>query len=186
MFLSNSISYFLIGLVALAQAAAAPITQREVAAVPINVGVVFSLTQSTPVNVIHARFTGELGEDDHTTKPTVDPKIDHEVKELFIAYLYSIGMPTSFEIQYEDGSADHAATLSTHNFDFWGENVGDDCKEEQDLKNGKKGCIVGFQVMDGFKPMDTVDAGKEVATVTFDTKTLFTAHYDRQTQALTL
>ncbi|KAJ3998927.1 hypothetical protein F5050DRAFT_1710093 [Lentinula boryana] len=180
MFLSNSISYFLIGLVALAQAAAAPITQREVAAVPIN-------TRSTPVNEIHVRFTGELGEDDHTTKPTVrGTKIDNLVKNLFIAYLHSIGKPTSFEIQYEDGSADHAATLSNHNFDFWGENVGDDCKEEQDLKNGKKGCIVGFQVMDGYQPMDSVDAGKEVATVMFDMKTLFTAHYDRQTQALTL
>ncbi|KAJ3734261.1 hypothetical protein DFJ43DRAFT_1064388, partial [Lentinula guzmanii] len=139
MFLSNSISYFLIGLVALTQAAGAPITQREVAAVPTN-------PQSTPSaesNTIHLRFTGELGEDDHTTKPTVrGTKIDHEVKELFIAYLHSIGMPTSFQIQYEDGSADHAATLSNHNFNFWGENVGDDCKEEQDLKNGKKGCMV--------------------------------------------
>ncbi|KAJ3744336.1 hypothetical protein DFH05DRAFT_1525357 [Lentinula detonsa] len=185
MFLSNSISYFLIGLVALAQAAAAPITQREVAAVPINVGVVFSLVHPAYIRAYTLLTILKLSPDPKYSRE-FDPKINHEVKELFIAYLHSIGMPTSFEIQYEDGSADHAATLSTHNFDFWGENVGDDCKEEQDLKNGKKGCIVGFQVMDGFKPMDTVDAGKEVATVTFDMKTLFTAHYDRQTQALTL
>ncbi|KAJ3801829.1 hypothetical protein GGU11DRAFT_753346 [Lentinula aff. detonsa] len=179
MFLSNSISYFLIGLVALAQAAAAPITQREVAAqVPTNAA-------STPVNVIRVRFTGELGEDDNSTKPTVDPKIDHEVHELFIAYLHSIGIPTSFQIQYENGSKD-PITMFSHNFDFWGENVGDDCKEEQDLKNGKKGCMVAFQVMPGLQAMDTVDLGKEVATVMFDMKTLFTAHYDRQTQALTL
>ncbi|KAJ3744328.1 hypothetical protein DFH05DRAFT_1460442 [Lentinula detonsa] len=170
MFLSKSISYILIGLVALAQAAAAPITQREVAAqVPTNAA-------STPVNVVRVRFTGILGGNEKSTKPTVDTKIIHEVHELFKEYLKSIGITTSFEIQYEDGSQD-PITWFSHDFDFWGENVGKDCKEDQDLRHGKKGCMVAF---------NRASAGKEWATVLFDMKNLFTAHYDRQTQALTL
>ncbi|KAJ3734258.1 hypothetical protein DFJ43DRAFT_1064380 [Lentinula guzmanii] len=174
MFLSNSISYFLIGLVALTwQAAAAPITQREVAAqVPTNAA-------STPVNVIHGRFTGELGGNDQSTKPTVDSKIDHEVHELFKAYLKSIGITTSFEIQYEDGSKD-PITLASHNFDFWGENVGDDCKEEQDLPHGKKGCMVAFNRASAGGHI--IDAGKEWANVIFDEKNLFALHYDIDNQ----
>ncbi|KAJ3998930.1 hypothetical protein F5050DRAFT_1741046 [Lentinula boryana] len=205
MILSQSISYILLGLVALTQTAAGPI----------DVGVVFFLpfvhpayffnavitiraytllnylnflqtrSSSSPLDVIYIHFRGDLGGGvDHTTKGIPRRDIALEIDLIMKAYRNSIGITTPFRFEYQNSYNGHISR-NEHDFDFWGERVGEDCEEEDPMKI-KNRCMVVFHYTEA-EPTDDrkVDAGKDLATVFFDTKNLFTVHYDIRHQVLT-
>ncbi|KAJ3991556.1 hypothetical protein F5050DRAFT_1867132, partial [Lentinula boryana] len=185
---SESISYILIGLVALTQ----------VAAVPVDVSIVFCvfvLTEISPSyrtisDVIHVRFIADPRQVEHGPKPKPKPldrrggnPIAQEMKLIMESYRKHIHITTPFQIDY-DNSYSAPVSWNHHDFIFWGENVGKECKEREDPYKGKKGCKVVFRGI-GDDESEKIDAGEELATVYFDsTKELFTVHYDMWHQVI--
>ncbi|KAJ3734257.1 hypothetical protein DFJ43DRAFT_154371 [Lentinula guzmanii] len=161
-------TYILLGLVALTQVAAGPID-----------------TRSSPSDVIYIHFRGDTGGGvDHTTKSIPHRDIAFEMNLIMEAYRKSIGITTPFRFEYQN-SYSGDISRNEHDFDFWGELVGEDCKEEDPMKI-KNRCMVVFHYTEAGPPDDRkVDAGKDLATVFFDTKNLFTVHYDIRHRVLT-
>ncbi|KAJ3979799.1 hypothetical protein F5890DRAFT_1569192 [Lentinula detonsa] len=174
MFLSKSISYILIGLVALTQVAAVPIDTE------------ISPSYRTISDVIHVRFIADPRQVERGPKP-LDRRggnpIAQEMKLIMESYRKHIHITTPFRIDY-DNSYRAPVSWNHHDFIFWGENVGKECKEREDSDKGKKGCKVVFRGM-GDDKSEKIDAGEELATVYFDsTKELFTVHYDIRHQVI--
>ncbi|KAJ3744338.1 hypothetical protein DFH05DRAFT_1460451 [Lentinula detonsa] len=99
--------------------------------------------------------------------------IAQEMYLILESYRKHIGITGPFQIDY-DNSYRAPVSWNHHDFIFWGENVGKECKEREDSDKGKKGCKVVFRGM-GDDKSEKIDAGEELATVYFDsTKELFT------------
>ncbi|KAJ3987958.1 hypothetical protein F5890DRAFT_1494235, partial [Lentinula detonsa] len=138
----------------------------------------FLQTRSSPSDVIYIHFRGDTGGGvDHTTKSIPHPNIALEMDLIMKAYRKNIGITTPFRFEYQN-SYSGDISWNEHSFDFWGERVGEDCKEEDPMKI-KNRCMVVFHYTEAGPPDDRkVDAGKDLATVFFDTKDLLTVHYD--------